>query len=68
VEIIRENDGEGESFIFEINGKKLFAKGANWIPGENILSWLTKEDYKTLLQMAKDAHMNMLRIWGGGLY
>ena len=68
VKIIRENDGEGESFIFEINGKKLFAKGANWIPGENILSWLTKKDYKTLLQMAKDAHMNMLRIWGGGLY
>lgn len=66
--VIRENDGEGESFIFEINGKKLFAKGANWIPGENILSWLTREDYKNLLQMAKDAHMNMLRIWGGGLY
>ncbi len=32
------------------------------------MSWLTREDYKNLLQMAKDAHMNMLRIWGGGLY
>jgi len=68
VRVIRENDGEGESFIFEINGKKIFAKGANWIPAENILSWLKDSDYEKLIQMAKDANMNMLRVWGGGLY
>lgn len=68
VRVIRENDGEGESFIFEINGKKIFAKGANWIPAENILSWLKGSDYEKLIQMAKDANMNMLRVWGGGLY
>jgi beta-mannosidase len=68
VHVLRENDGEGESFIFEVNGKKLFAKGANWIPADNILSWLKREDYQRLLMMAKDSNMNMLRVWGGGLY
>ncbi|PNR95931.1 glycoside hydrolase [Petrotoga sp. 9PWA.NaAc.5.4] len=68
VKVIRENDGEGESFIFEINGKKIFAKGANWIPAENILSWLKEKDYEQLIKMAKNSNMNMLRVWGGGLY
>jgi len=68
VRLLRETDGAGESFIFEINRKKVFAKGANWIPAENILSWLKKEDYQKLLEMAKDAQLNMLRVWGGGIY
>ncbi len=68
VKVLRENDSEGESFIFEINGRKIFAKGANWIPAENILSWLKESDYDKLLKMAKESNMNMLRVWGGGLY
>jgi len=68
VRVVRENDSEGESFIFEINGRKIFAKGANWIPAENILSWLKESDYDKLLKMAKESNMNMLRVWGGGLY
>ena len=68
VKIVQEKDAEGESFIFEINGKKIFAKGANWIPSDNILSWLKDNDYDRLLEMAADANMNMLRIWGGGIY
>ncbi len=68
VEILKKDDGEGETFTFQINGKTVFAKGANWIPAENILSWLTKKDYEELIRMAYDANMNMLRIWGGGIY
>lgn len=68
VNLIKEKDSEGESFIFAINGKKMFAKGANWIPADNILPWIKQEDYKKLLNMAKKANMNMLRVWGGGIY
>jgi len=68
VELIRKKDIEGESFIFAVNGKHVFAKGANWIPTDNILTWIKSEDYEKLLYMAREANMNMLRIWGGGIY
>ena len=68
VELIREQDSEGETFMFAINGKRIFAKGANWIPADNILTWIKSGDYEKLLCMAKEANMNMLRIWGGGIY
>jgi beta-mannosidase len=68
IKLIKEKDSEGESFIFAINGKQVFAKGANWIPADNILTWIKPEDYKKLLYMAKEANMNMLRVWGGGIY
>ena len=68
VNLIKEKDSEGESFIFAINGKRIFAKGANWIPADNVLSWIKPEDYEKLLYMAKEANMNMLRVWGGGIY
>ena len=68
VRIIKEKDRYGESFIFEINSIKVFAKGANWIPADSILPRLKEDDYKALIKMAKDANMNMLRVWGGGIY
>jgi len=68
VKLTREHDAEGESFIFTVNGKRVFAKGANWIPADSILSWIQSEDYSRLLHMARDANMNMLRVWGGGIY
>jgi beta-mannosidase len=68
VRIVQEPDEEGKTFIFEINGEKVFAKGANWIPSENILTWLKDEDYEKLVKMARSANMNMLRVWGGGIY
>lgn len=68
VKVTREQDAEGESFIFTVNGKRVFAKGANWIPADSILSWIQPEDYSRLLNMARDANMNMLRVWGGGIY
>lgn len=68
VEILKGDDEDGESFIFVINGKKVFIKGANWIPIDNILSFATDERYQKLLKMAYNANINMLRVWGGGIY
>ncbi len=68
VELVREKDDEGETFIVRINGVPVFCKGANWIPADNFLPRVTKERYRNLLQKAADANMNMLRIWGGGIY
>ncbi|HHV61518.1 MAG TPA: glycoside hydrolase family 2 protein [Firmicutes bacterium] len=68
VRLLQERDGEGTSFIFEINGTRVFAKGANWIPADNLLPRLTREDYEEYIRLAREANMNMLRIWGGGIY
>lgn len=61
-------DKNSGSFGFRINGRKIFCKGANWIPSDTFLSNLTREHYENLLRSAADAHMNMLRAWGGGIY
>ena len=61
-------DKWGESFQFSVNGKPFFAKGANWIPGNAVLANMTEDDYRSLIQSARDANMNMLRVWGGGIY
>ncbi|MFO7959041.1 MAG: glycoside hydrolase family 2 protein [Candidatus Brocadiia bacterium] len=68
VELVREKDDEGESFVLHINGEPIFCRGANWIPSDNFLPRLTDADYEDLLHMAADANMNMLRVWGGGIY
>jgi len=57
-----------EKFAFVINGKKVFAKGANWIPADTIYARVTAERYDRLVLEAKKANFNMLRAWGGGLY
>jgi beta-mannosidase len=66
--LVRELDSVGESFYFEINGRTMFAKGANWVPARILLPQITREDYRKLLQDTADANMNMLRVWGGGIY
>lgn len=68
VELVRNADSVGSSFYFKINGVPVFAKGANYIPQDNFLSRVTDEKYSTLIQTAADANMNMLRVWGGGIY
>ena len=68
VKLIQQKDSIGTSFYFERNGKPIYAKGANWIPADVFLPRLTKNDYHKMLQSAKDANMNMLRVWGGGVY
>jgi beta-mannosidase len=64
----RHPDEWGESFQFVVNGVPFFAKGSNWIPADAFATRLTPEAYRGLLQSAADANMNMLRVWGGGIY
>lgn len=64
----RHPDQWGESFQFTINGVPFFAKGANWIPADPMITTMTPERYRDLLQSAAEANMNMLRVWGGGIY
>lgn len=68
VRVVKEADRWGESFYFEVNGIPLFAKGANYIPGDALLPAMTAERYRTLFRDIKEAHMNMVRVWGGGSY
>lgn len=68
VELVQEPDLYGSSFYFKVNGIPMYAKGANYVPEEMIETWINAEKTVKLLQMAKDAHFNMLRVWGGGIY
>lgn len=64
----RHADEWGESFQFVVNGVPFFAKGANWIPVDALIGRRTPERYRALVADAAAANMNMLRVWGGGLY
>lgn len=64
----RHDDEWGESFQFVVNGRPVFAKGANWIPADAFAAGMEQADYDRLLRAAAAANMNMLRIWGGGIY
>lgn len=66
--LVRQPDDWGESFYFEANGVPFFAKGANWIPADVFAARLTDDETERLIRAAADANMNMLRVWGGGLY
>ncbi|WP_199139327.1 beta-mannosidase [Pedobacter sp. ASV12] len=68
VELVQKPDDKGSSFYFSINGKPTYMKGANYIPSDAFVTRMKKADYRKMLMMAKDAHMNMLRVWGGGIY
>lgn len=59
---------EGAAFHFEINGKRVYCKGANWIPDDCFPHRVTAERYRKRITQALEANMNMLRVWGGGLY
>lgn len=68
VKLIQEKDSIGESFYFTVEGKPVFMRGANWIPGDVFLPRMTPARYRQLLIAAKQANINMLRVWGGGIY
>ena len=68
VELRQNKDAHGISFEFFINGKPVFAKGVNWIPADFFPHRMTEERYRELLQACKDANINMIRVWGGGIY
>lgn len=63
-----QNDEYGKQFAHEVNGVKIFAMGADYIPEDNILSRVTKERTRQLLLDAKNVNFNCIRVWGGGYY
>lgn len=58
----------GTTFMFSINNQHTFIQGANWVPADNLLPHLTRSRYFSILNMAKRANFNMIRVWGGGIY
>jgi beta-mannosidase len=68
LELVREPDSAGSSFYFKLNGVPVFMKGANYIPRDNFPPSVSSEDHLRLIRSAADANMNMLRVWGGGIY
>lgn len=68
LKVVTKRDDYGESFYFELNGKPLFAKGTNYIPSHSFLTEVTERDYEKTIQDVAAAHMNMIRVWGGGIY
>jgi beta-mannosidase len=68
VELRRETDAWGKSFAFVVNGVPIFAKGANLIPFDSFAPRATTGQMRDILASARDANMNMLRMWGGGYY
>lgn len=68
IELITTKDAKGKTFHFELNGVPVFMKGANYIPQHSMQNKVTDAHYKKLLNDVVDANMNMLRVWGGGIY
>lgn len=68
IELVTEKDEKGESFYFRLNGKPVFAKGANYIPQDIFQDRVDPSRTKKLLDDVVAANMNMLRVWGGGIY
>ncbi len=68
MELDRTNDEWGQSLTVVVNGVKIFAKGGDWIPADSFPARITDEHYRHLISSAALANMNMLRVWGGGIY
>lgn len=65
---IAQDDEHGQSYYFEVNGIPIFAKGSNYIPGEILTTQQDEAFYDRLFDNIKGANMNMVRVWGGGIY
>lgn len=68
VRLVHEPDSAGRSFYFEVNGKRMFAKGSNYIPDDALLNRVDSARYRRMFRDMTEANMNMIRIWGGGVY
>ncbi|MGV9004598.1 beta-mannosidase [Flavobacterium sp.] len=68
IELIQEKDKIGTSFYFKLNGIPVFMKGANYIPDDSFMPRISDSIYKARIKIAVDSNMNMLRVWGGGIY
>lgn len=68
IELQLEDEEGRPAFVFVLNGVKLFAKGANWIPVDNMIGAAPDQRYRDLIELSVEANMNMLRVWAGGIY
>lgn len=68
ITVRNEDDQWGKSFEFVVNGVPIFAKGANYIPEDNIIARVTRDRTEKLIQDCVAANFNMIRVWGGGYY
>ncbi len=68
IELRREVRKSGKSFEFVVNGVPIFAKGADMIPFDSFPNRVNPESHRQILESAREAHMNMVREWGGGYY
>ncbi|WP_086827596.1 glycoside hydrolase family 2 protein [Streptomyces sp. NRRL B-24572] len=68
VELDRSSDAHGTGCTFVVNGVRIFARGVNWIPDDVLPSRMTPERYRTRLRQAAEANVDLVRVWGGGIY
>jgi len=68
IELDTTADSVGSAFTFVVNGRAVFARGANWIPDSPFPAGVTATQLRQRLQQAKDANVDLVRVWGGGLY
>ena len=68
LEIVTVPDRIGRPLTVRVNGTDIFCKGANWIPTDALPARQTPERTRALIAAARAAHMNILRVWGGGQY
>ena len=68
VELDTRDDAIGSAFTVVVNGTPIFAKGANWIPDDCFPSRIGADRYRQRIVQSRDANINLLRIWGGGIY
>lgn len=68
IEVRTDPDNDGTSFQFRVNGKDVYIRGANWIPDDALVTRITRESVASSIGGAADSGMNLLRVWGGGMY
>jgi beta-mannosidase len=68
VELDTSPDAHGSGFTLVVNGERLFARGVNWIPDDVFPSRVTRERYRKRLRQAAGAGVDLVRVWGGGIY
>ena len=67
-ELIQEEDEWGTSYYFKINGRRVFAKGANYIPQDIFPAKVTDSAITSMVETMAESNFNMVRVWGGGYY
>jgi beta-mannosidase len=58
----------GKTFMFNVNGRDIFIQGGDWIPADNLLPRIKREKYFGWMELAQKSNLNMIRVWGGGIY